>query len=116
MLPSPTRSHLLILPLIVLAVVLLEEVAEYQLRKHVQEVHLRTLVMMALYAVGFTVAFDSLGPLLKRLLLRLRKGSRKQAGIWGIWLFFALSYALMFYGYLTLELHGPTGLIPNSWR
>jgi hypothetical protein len=116
MVPSPTRSHLLILPLVVLAMVLVEEVVEYQLRKLVADVHLRTLMVMALYAIGFSFAFDTLSPWLKQLLLKLRKGSRKQMGKWGIWVFFALSYALMFYGYLELELHGPIGLLPSSWH
>lgn len=116
MLRSPTRSHVLILPLVVLAVMLLEQVAELEVRQHVENLYLRTAVIMALYAIGFSFAFEKLSPWLKRLFLILRTKSRKQGGAWGIGLFFAAAYALTFYGYFKLETEGAASLLPPAWR
>lgn len=116
MIRSPTRSHVLILPLVILLVVLLEQIAELEVRKHVENLYLRTALIMALYAIGFSFAFEQLSPWLKRLLVGLRARSRKEGGAVGIWVFFALAYSLTFYGYFKLETEGAASLLPAAWR
>ena len=116
MIRSPTRSHVLILPLVILLVVLLEQIAEREVRRQIENLYLRTAVIMALYAVGFSFAFQQLSPWLKKLLIALRARSRKQGGAVGIWIFFALAYSLLFYGYFKLETEGAASLLPAAWR
>lgn len=114
MVRSPSRSHVLILPLVILLIVLVEELAEYQMREHLANPYVRTATMMILYGVGFSLAAAKLGPGLKKVLVRLRSGHRKRAGRLGVWLFFALAYGLLFYAYLVLETEGPSALFSGS--
>lgn len=115
MVKSLTRSHILVLPLVLLVIILVEEIAEYQMRIHVSDVHLRTLAVMLLYGPGFAFLASKLSPLIKKLLLRVRQSSRRGAGTLGVWTFFFATYGLLFYAYLQLETQGPTGLMPPSW-
>lgn len=113
---SLTRSHVLVLPLLILVTVLLEELVEYQLRIHVESVYQRALATMVLVTAGFTLAFDRLTPWLKALLLKLRTSSRRRAGRLGVWFFFCLAYGALFLAYVTLQREGAAGLLPPAWR
>lgn len=114
MVRSPTRSHVLILPLVILLIVLLEELAEYQMRRHIADPYVRTATTMLLYGIGFSLVAANLGPGLKKILVRVRSGHRKRAGRLGVWLFFALAYGLLFYAYFLLETKGPATLFSSG--
>jgi hypothetical protein len=60
--PSWLRSHVLVLPLVLLLEILLEEIAAYELRLRVSDPYLRTALMMVLYGAGFSFAATKLSP------------------------------------------------------
>lgn len=112
--PLLSRSHVLILPLVLLCVILFEELAAYQLRLRVENPIVRTLAILLLYGPVIGAAAAVISPRLKRLFIRLRTKSRQGAGGWGIASFFVVSYALVFYAYFLLETRGATALLP-AW-
>jgi hypothetical protein len=114
---SPFRSRTaLIVPLVLLVVSLLEDIAMYKLRQHVRDIYLRTAIILVLTGVGFAIAAGYVGPWLQDTFARVRKGSKSGAGRIGIWVFYAGAYGLLYYAYLVLERRGPAGLLPAALR
>lgn len=114
---SPFRSRTaLIVPLVLLVVTLLEDIATYKVRQHVRDVYLRAGIILALTGIGFAFAAGYVGPWLKELFATARKHSRTGGGKLGIWLFYAAAYGALYYAYLVLERRGPAGLLPASLR
>lgn len=114
---SPFRSRTaLIIPLVLLVVTLLEDIAMYKVRQHVQDVYLRAAIILVLTGVGFALAAGYVGPWLRDLFAQARKGSRWGGGKLGIWMFYAAAYGALYYAYLVLERRGPAGLLPASLR
>lgn len=106
----------LIMPMVLLAVVVVEEVAVYKLRQHLIDPHLRTAAVLLFFGVAFVFVTSVLGPRLARLLISARKGSKREAGAVGLWLFYAMGYGLLYYAFFVLETLGPAGLLPAAWR
>jgi Na+/melibiose symporter-like transporter len=102
----------LFVPLLLLTVVLLEQIAVYYVHEHVDQPHLRTAIIMALYGIGFTLAADQVVPWLKRTLNKVRKGSKKGAGILGLVLFYGLAYGVLFVAYHEMQTRGVGSLLP----
>lgn len=114
---TPFRGRTaLIVPLVLLVVSLLEDVAMYKLRQHVSDLYVRTALILVLTGAGFALAANYIGPWIKALFTRARMGSRWGAGRLGIWLFYAIAYGALFYAYLIVERHGPAALLPPSLR
>jgi uncharacterized membrane protein len=114
---SPFRSRTaLIVPLVLLVVALLEDIAMYKLRQHVRDIYLRTGIILVLTGVGFALAAAYVGPWLKDTFSKARKGSKSGAGTIGIWAFYAGAYGLLYYAYLVMERHGAGALLPVSLR
>ena len=109
-----TRTAL-ILPLVLLTVALLEEVATHRVRLLVPDLHLRAAIVMALNGVAFAFAAGWITPWLKRLLTRVRTRSRRGGAV-GLGVFYLLSYGALYYAYFIAEAHGAGGLLPAAWR
>src|SRR5690606_21645538 len=114
---SPFRSRTaLIVPLVLLVVTLLEDIAMYKVRQHVRDVYWRAAIILVLTGVGFAFAAGYVGPWLKEMFTRARKHSRWGGGKLGIWIFYAVAYGALYYAYLVMERRGPGGLLPASLR
>lgn len=105
----------LILPIVLLVVVIIEEIALYELRKHVRDPYLRTAAALAFFGVAFVLAVEKLGPALARLLIRARSGARERGAV-GLWLFYAVAYGAIYWAFFVLETRGAAGLLPAAWR
>lgn len=114
---SPFRSRTaLIVPLVLLVVTLLEDIAMYKVRQHVHDIYWRVAIILVLTGVGFAFATGYVGPWLKDMFTRARKSSKWGGGKLGIWVFYALAYGALYYAYLVIERRGPGGLLPASLR
>lgn len=114
---SPFRSRTaLIIPLVLLVVALLEDITMYKMRQHVRDIYLRTAIVLVLTGVGFAVAANYVGPWVKALVTRVRKGSKWGAGTVGIWMFYLAAYGALYYAYLVIERRGAAALLPASLR
>ena len=105
----------LILPLVLLTVALLEEIATYKVRQHVRDVYLRAALVLLLNGAAFAIAATWLSPWLKRALTSARRTSR-EVGAPALWIFYGIAYGALFYAYLIAETRGPGGLLPASLR
>jgi hypothetical protein len=106
----------LIVPLVLLVVTLLQDVVMYKVRQHVRDVPTRAAIILVLNAFAFAIAAGWVGPWLKDLFARVRKGSHATAGKLGIWVFYAAAYGALYYAFLIVERSGPGGLLPASLR
>jgi hypothetical protein len=114
---SLVRSRtVLIVPLILLTVALLEDVAAYKVRRYVRDVHVRVAIVVVLQGVCFAIAAEWLGPWLKRVLASVRRTSRREGGAVGIWLFYIVAYGVLYCAYLVVETRGAGGLLPRWLR
>lgn len=114
---TPFRGRTaLIVPLVLLVVALLEDIAMYKLRQHVRDIYVRTALVLVLTGVGFAIAANYVGPWIKDLFAKARKGSKWGAGRLGIWVFYALAYGALYYAFLVIERRGAAGLLPASLR
>jgi hypothetical protein len=73
---------------------------------------LRVAILMVLYGVGFSIAAEWLTPWLKRAVTASRRTSHRQGGSAGVWLFFAVTYGLLYYAFYLLETRGAASLLP----
>jgi hypothetical protein len=105
-----------ILPLVLLIVTLLQDLATYKIRQHVADVPLRVGIIVVMVGVAYAIAGDWLGPWIKRLLTTARQGSRQGAGALGLWIFYAAAYGAVYWAYLLVERRGPAALLPAAWR
>ena len=114
---SPFRGRTaLIVPLVLLVVTLLEDIATYKVRQHVHDIYLRAAIILVLTGIGFALAAGYVGPWIKEVFALARKHSRTGGGKLGIWLFYAAAYGALYYAYLVIEQRGPAGLLPASLR
>lgn len=113
----PLRSRIaLILPLVLITVALLEDVATYKVRQHVRDVHLRVGIILLLNGLAFAVAANWIGPWLQRWLRKARRAGEHGAGAVGLWVFYAAAYGALYWAYLVVERRGAGGLLPAPWR
>jgi len=113
--PSRTRIAL-ILPLVLITVALLEEVATYKVRQHVRHMHLRVAIILLLNGLAFAVAANWIGPWLQRWLTRARRVGHHGGGTVGLWVFYGVAYGVLYWAYFIAERRGPGGLLPTAWR
>ena len=107
-----TRTAL-ILPLVLMTVALLEEIATFRVRLFVRDLHLRAAIVMALNGVAFAIAANWISPWLKRMLSSARTHSRRRGTI-VLWIFYLLAYGALYYAYFIAESRGPGGLLPAA--
>lgn len=113
----PFRSRTVwIVPIILLAFVLVQEIVTYKIRQRVHEIHLRVAIIVVLNAFGFGFVAGWLTPKLRELLKSARTRTNRLGGRIGLAIFYALSYGALFYAFLILEKHGAAGLLPASLR
>lgn len=113
----PFRSRTaLIVPLVLLVVTLLEDLATYKVRQHVRDVYWRAAIILVLTGAGFVFAAEYVAPWLKQLFTTARKHSKTGAGKLGLWIFYAVAYGALYYAYLVIERRGAGGLLPASLR
>jgi hypothetical protein len=105
-----------IVPLVLLAVALLEDLATYEVRRTVRNVEMRVAVIVLLNGVMFTAAAEWLSPWIKAMLARARTTSRRHGGFVGPWIFYAAAYGALYYAYLVVEIRGPGALLAHSLR
>src|SRR5687767_2037497 len=99
--PSWFRSRTVwIVPLVLLVVALLEEVLTYKVRQHVHDVYQRAAIILILNAFAFGFAAGFLGPKLRDVFSRVRKGSKRTIGAPGVWAFYLAGYGAMYYAFL----------------
>ena len=104
------------MPLVLLVVVLLQDIATYKVRQHVSNLYLRVAIILVLNAFAFVFVAGWLTPRMKSWFASARKGSKRTGGAVGLWMFYALAYGAIFYAYLIVERHGTAGLLPASLR
>ena len=104
-----------ILPLVLSVVALLENIVTYKVDHVVHGVRLRAAIVFALNGIGFGIGAGLVAPALGRVLGKLHRES-SDAGTVFTWIFYAMTYGLVFYAYLLMEKYGPGGLLPASWR
>jgi len=109
------RRTALIIPLVLCAVAILQDVAMYKMRQHIHDVYQRAALVLLLNGVLFGIAAAFVAPRLQKLLTRIGKESRA-AGDIGLWIFYAGAYGLLFYIYVVIEKHGVAALLPASIR
>src|SRR5438105_13672471 len=106
----------LIVPLILLVVALLETIVMYKVRQHVHDVFWRTVIVVVLTGLGFTIAVEWIAPGLAKILRKLRYESASGGGQVGLWIFYGLMYGVVFSTFYIVETYGPAGLLPASLR
>jgi hypothetical protein len=104
------RSHALILPLVLLVMVLLEEIATVEARARIASLPLRVAVLMALYGAGFAFAAGTVAPWLKKALVSARREARPVLGPWG---FYLVAYGALYAAFYAWERWGAT-VLPSS--
>ena len=106
----------LVAAFVLLTVVLLEEIAAYQVRRLISDVAVRTAVLVLLYGAGFAFAAVRLIPWLQRLVTSAQRTTRKEGGDLGVWLMFAAAYGLVYYAFYVIETEGIAALLPAALR
>ena len=106
----------LVAPLVLLAVVLLEEIAAYQVRRHVADMAARTATLVFLYGVGFALAAIYLIPWIRSLVTSAQRTTRREGGELAVWLLFAAAYGLIYYAFYLIESRGMAALLPAALR
>ena len=109
----PSRAAFVV-PLVLLTVALLENLATYRIRQLVRSAEVRTVIIVLLNGIMFTAAAEWLGPWLKAMLTRARTHSRRYAGTVGPSLFYAAAYGAIYYAYLVVEVRGERALLKGS--
>jgi hypothetical protein len=113
--PFPSRAAFIV-PLVLLTVALLEDIATYKVRQLVRSVEARTAIIVLLNGIMFTLAAEWASPWIKGMLTRARTTSRRHAGFVGPWVFYAAAYGAIYYAYLVAEVRGPGALLARSLR
>lgn len=98
--------------MVLLTVVVVEEIALFELRKHVRDPHARAAAVVVFFGVAFAFATSKLGPWLTRLFSRARRGTRREAGRVGVWVFYAVGYGVLYWAFYVMETRGVARLIP----
>ncbi len=111
----PSRAAFIV-PLVLLIVALLEDLATYKIRQLVRSPEVRTVIVVLLNGIMFTAAAEWVGPWIKVILTRARSRSRQHGGTVGPWIFYAAAYGAVYYAYLVVEVRGPGALLRGSFR
>jgi hypothetical protein len=109
---SPRSRTFWIMPLVLLVVALLEDLATYEVRRRVHDIRMRVAIIMLLNAFAFVIAAGWIAPWLRDLLGSARKVGQRGAGHLGLWLFYTAAYGAVIYAYCVVERSGPAGLLP----
>jgi hypothetical protein len=113
---AKSRRAYLILPLCLLYLNVLQEVVLYKMRDLVPNPYLLTGILLAAFALGFTLVGTLLAPWLEGLFETGHKVSKKQAGGSGILVFHGVMLAIVYGVYFVVYTRGPQYLLPPTWR
>lgn len=113
---SPRSRSALLMPLVLIVVVLLEELAAFYLRRHVADPRVRTGALLACYGLGFAFAADVVVPWLRRTLGRARATTRRRGGDLGLVLFYLAAYGALYVAFFLAETRGIQVLLPGALR
>ncbi len=105
-----------VLPVSLLLLNALEEVAVYQVKRHVANPYVVTVIFVLMFAAGFAIVGEFIAPFLKSLLESGRKTAKKQVGNVGLLVSYGLAIALVFIMYHVIHTRGPEYLLPLAWR
>ena len=113
---AKNRRAYMILPLCLLYLNVLQEVVVYKVRGLTSNPYLLTGILLAAFALGFTLVGNLLAPWLEGLFETGHKVSKKQGGGGGIVIFYAVMLAVVFGVYFVAFTRGPQYLLPPAWR
>jgi hypothetical protein len=105
-----------VVPLVLLVVDVLEQIAEFEVKRHVHDTYKRTAIIVVLIGLAFTIGANLVAPTLTNVLHKLRKESASAAGRIGLWAFYGLAYGAIYYVFLVIDRFGPQALLPASLR
>ena len=111
-----TRRTMLILPLCLLYLNVLEEVVVYKTQDLVADPYLRAGVLVAVFAIGFTLVGNLLAPWLASLFEAGHKASKRQGGSGGLAVFHCAMLVAVYAIYFVVYVRGAQYLLPPSWR
>ncbi len=109
-------KNLFILPVCLLVLNAIEEVAVYKLGREIVNPHIFTGALILMFTAGFALVGDQLAPYLQKLVDHGRKGSRRHGGKTGMFLFYLAVALGLYFAYYTIYVHGPEKLLPIQWR
>lgn len=113
---SSRSRNALLMPLVLILVVLLEELAAVYLRQRVSDPRLRIGLLLACYGFGFAFAADVVVPRLRRTLGRAQSSTRRRGGDIGVVLFYLAAYGALYYAFFIAETRGFHSLLPAALR
>ena len=115
---STTRKYktYLILPLSLLLINVFEEIAHYKVINTIYDPHIKTIIMIFLYSIGFLIAANIITPWLKNFFISAQKSSKKEGGYVGIIIFYLIAFALIYWVYFIIYTEGAQYLLPKGWR
>src|SRR5437870_3967153 len=93
------KRTVLILPAVLLAVSLFEDLVKYKIGQHIRDIQVRTLVFVVLYGAAFAVAADWISPWVERVLASARRDERRISGKIGLAAFYLVTYGALYYAY-----------------
>jgi len=106
-----------VLPVCLLLLSALQEVAIYRLRFEFEDPRLFTLAIIALSAIGFSLVGDFIAPKIGFLLEKGHGFSKGTAGALGVWLFIMAGSAGIFYLYYNIwGIETPEMLLPEKLK
>lgn len=117
--PTAARRRLsgyLVMPTCLLLLNAIEEVVIYKLQNGGINKLMLTLVLVLMFAIGFSFVGDILVPHIKAFMEKAHHGSRKHTGELGLLAFYATLCGLMFLLYFIIYVKGPQFLLPPTWR
>ena len=112
---TKARAYL-ILPSCFLVLEALQEVVVYKMAQKIDNKHLLTLLLILMFAVGFSIVGDLIVPALKKIMEHAHFGSKKYAGWSGMVLLYSAIFGLIYILYYVVYIEGPCYLLPSVWR
>jgi nitrate reductase gamma subunit len=111
---SPVKNYY-VLPCCLLLLNLANSLVGYK-AELIAEPILRTLAVIFIVLVGFSLVAYILAPTISLAVNALLRSSRRNGGQLGEMFALILLGAVVFWGYYQLCNHGPAALLPRAWR
>lgn len=102
-----------ILPICLLIMNALQELAIYKLERTVMDKFLFTGALLLMTAAGFTLVGNIVSPWIESIIEGFHKGSKRKAGRLGVLMFYSATIVGLYILYYCIYVRGPESLIPN---